>query len=358
METLRRRELETLLEVVRELYVACDLDGFRNRLVALLPRLVACDVVAYFDIDLKKPAIEWLVEPKEAVRFPGASTIYGTYMGQSPLFSAYAQGRGSAVKVSDFLSLAEYRRTALYNEFFRRLGADRQIAKGLPAPRGRVRGATLLRSRRDFDERDRLCLDLLRPHLLQAYRNAEAITRVAGESERLFAAIEKTDRGLVTLAPDGKPRRMTPLAARWLAEYFPGQSGRGGLPDLVVAWLRAQQERLTGSGDAPAAIEPLEIARDGRSLVIRLVLDPTGAILLLEERNGAIAPAALEPLGLTRREAEVLAWVAQGRSNAATAVILDISELTVKKHLEHVYAKLGVWNRTEAAARAAAIART
>jgi hypothetical protein len=52
----------------------------------------------------------------------------------------------------------------------------------------------------------------------------------------------------------------------------------------------------------------------------------------------------------------VLAWVAQGRSNYAIGVLLECSEGTVKKHLEHIYAKLGVWNRTEAAAQALAVA--
>lgn len=56
---------------------------------------------------------------------------------------------------------------------------------------------------------------------------------------------------------------------------------------------------------------------------------------------------------LSRREREVLYWAACGRSNQEIGAILDISGLTVKKHLEHIYDKLGVANRTEAAARIA-----
>jgi DNA-binding CsgD family transcriptional regulator len=54
------------------------------------------------------------------------------------------------------------------------------------------------------------------------------------------------------------------------------------------------------------------------------------------------------------REAEVLLWLTQGRSNHDIGVILGMSERTVKKHLEHIYAKLGVWNRTQAATKALA----
>ncbi len=53
----------------------------------------------------------------------------------------------------------------------------------------------------------------------------------------------------------------------------------------------------------------------------------------------------LEKLGLSARESEILLWVAQGKSNFETAVILNISAATVKKHLEHIYEKLGVEGR-------------
>ena len=59
--------------------------------------------------------------------------------------------------------------------------------------------------------------------------------------------------------------------------------------------------------------------------------------------------SALESLGLSRREAEVLAWVAQGKTNAEIGEILSLSPRIVGKHLEHVLAKLGVESRTAAA---------
>ena len=63
-------------------------------------------------------------------------------------------------------------------------------------------------------------------------------------------------------------------------------------------------------------------------------------------------PAQLESLGLTPREAEVLFWVARGKTNDEIATVLSIGLTTVKKHLESTYAKLGVENRTTAAAMA------
>lgn len=57
----------------------------------------------------------------------------------------------------------------------------------------------------------------------------------------------------------------------------------------------------------------------------------------------------VEKLGLTPRESEVLLWVAQGKGNAEIASILATGESTVKKHLEHIFEKLGVENRGAAA---------
>jgi DNA-binding CsgD family transcriptional regulator len=58
--------------------------------------------------------------------------------------------------------------------------------------------------------------------------------------------------------------------------------------------------------------------------------------------------------GLTGREAEILTWVARGKTNKEIATLLFVSPHTVRRHLENVYAKLGVHTRTAAVARATA----
>ena len=70
------------------------------------------------------------------------------------------------------------------------------------------------------------------------------------------------------------------------------------------------------------------------------------------KRAGEAKPEELESLGLTPREAEVLFWVARGKTNDEIATVLGIGLTTVKKHLESTYSKLGVENRTTAAAMA------
>ena len=64
------------------------------------------------------------------------------------------------------------------------------------------------------------------------------------------------------------------------------------------------------------------------------------------------SPIPLETLGLTQREAQVLLWVAQGKSNGDIAIILGMAEKTVKKHMTSIFNKLGVEGRNAATVRA------
>jgi DNA-binding CsgD family transcriptional regulator len=72
------------------------------------------------------------------------------------------------------------------------------------------------------------------------------------------------------------------------------------------------------------------------------------SVTLLQLRP--VAASRVRSADLTRREAEVLSWLAKGKTNRDIADILGMSPRTVNKHLEHVYAKLGVETRTSAAA--------
>ena len=78
-------------------------------------------------------------------------------------------------------------------------------------------------------------------------------------------------------------------------------------------------------------------------------------VLLLREEAPDPSLMLVNALGLTEREAEVLYWVAQGKTSPEIAIILGSALKTVKKHLQRVYEKLGVETRTAAALRASEI---
>lgn len=134
---------------------------------------------------------------------------------------------------------------------------------------------------------------------------------------------------------------------------------RRRLPDarVIVLTSFADDERLLPAVQAGAAgyllknVQPRELARAVRAAHRgEALLDPVVAAKLVDaiaQPRGA-APAD----GLTPREREVLALIARGRSNKLIARELGISEKTVKTHVGHVLAKLGVTDRTQAALRA------
>jgi DNA-binding NarL/FixJ family response regulator len=124
------------------------------------------------------------------------------------------------------------------------------------------------------------------------------------------------------------------------------------LPQRIQIWLH--QCAAAPPGSEPASID----LKTGKSSVaMRLIyitqIGPDEYLLrLVEGAVGDDQTLLKQKLTVTEREAEVLLWIARGKSNRDIAEILDLSPRTVNKHLEQIYAKLGVENRASAAALA------
>jgi two-component system, NarL family, response regulator LiaR len=131
---------------------------------------------------------------------------------------------------------------------------------------------------------------------------------------------------------------------------------------VIVLTSFLDDERLMPALQAGAAgyllkdVEPAELARAVRSACAgEALIDPTVAARLLHtlsgEANWDRGAAAHEGVieHLTRREREVLELIALGHSNKRIALELGVAEKTVKTHVGHLLAKLGVADRTQAA---------
>jgi two-component system, NarL family, response regulator LiaR len=139
-----------------------------------------------------------------------------------------------------------------------------------------------------------------------------------------------------------------------------GEKGsRGGRARVIVLTSFLDDDRLLPAIEAGAAgyllknSEPAELARAVRAAHAgEAIIDPTAAARLVDALSSKdrTSRSAAEPLDqLTAREREVLTLIAGGRSNKRIALELGISEKTVKAHVGHVLAKLGVTDRTQAA---------
>jgi len=173
-------------------------------------------------------------------------------------------------------------------------------------------------------------------------RNAR-VARLARE------AVDVGGHGVVMVDSQGRIAWRSPRAERWLREFFPEHDG--ALPgDWAGMATRSARDGVDG-----AHAGTMRVLRAARALVARS-LGPVGigeSMLLLHVEEPGPAPASrLDTAALTPREAEVLSWIAKGKTNRDIGDILGISARTVNKHLEHIFEKLGVETRAAAAALA------
>ena len=208
----------------------------------------------------------------------------------------------------------------------------------------------------------------VKPHELLA----RMAMHLAGARERRQArnALDAFGYATLTVRPqDGKLMWQTPLSRELLERYCPHHPPYASrtAPE-VQAWLQECLRQLQ-RGDAP---RPLVLSLgEGARLTLRLH-QQTGdnesasaaegeewsgddwLIVMREDSDRAVMEAMRAAFALTLREAEVLYWVVKGKTNKDVGDILGSSPMTVKKHLERVFVKLGVETRTAAAGKATA----
>jgi DNA-binding NarL/FixJ family response regulator len=162
------------------------------------------------------------------------------------------------------------------------------------------------------------------------------------------AALDVSGRYLLAVNGHGKIVWATPQAQRLLSESLASGTGdKFVLPEPMMQWLEEAQK-----GKAKSKTQALSFP-ENEQLRLQYMgkLGPNEFLLRLAKDTSADMPAEFSSeLGLTTREGEVLSWLSKGKTNRDIAQILGLSPRTVDKHLEQIYAKLGVENRTAAAA--------
>jgi DNA-binding CsgD family transcriptional regulator len=356
MDTVREADVRALLELVNASNAHRTLRGFREGILPGLKRIVPSDWCSYNEVEAERGFV--LMDPPDQLDVfddPGATLARNG--ANHPLIAHYTRTRdGRAYKLSDFVTRDELHRLQVYEEIFSRIGVEHQIAFTLPSQPTVVIGVALSRSgRTDFAERDRTMLNLLRPALVQAYRNVAAYARLHATLRSLARGLADRGEGVVTFNREGRIEFLSPTARTLLETRFPDWSGRGGrLPQPLADALEQARAAARAEGTVPDAA-PVMVPGDDGSLVVRLVPARVGDepdALLLEARSEPLGVEQVRALGLTRRQAEVLRLVALGSSTEQVADALGISTATVRKHLEHVYERLGVTSRTAAVATA------
>ena len=163
------------------------------------------------------------------------------------------------------------------------------------------------------------------------------------------AALDVSGRYLLAVNGVGKIMWATPQARKLLSDALSAESDDDVvLPDPIPQWLDQARKGKAGS---KAAIMTALPGNEALRLQYMGRLGSNEFLLRLAKDSGTETPAEFSSeLGLTTREGEVLSWLSKGKTNRDIAQILGLSPRTVDKHLEQIYSKLGVENRTAAAA--------
>ena len=158
------------------------------------------------------------------------------------------------------------------------------------------------------------------------------------------SALDTAGQNLFAVDREGNLLWSTPQVSRCLPDS--NQPEYGVIQGKLEEWLGHRLE--------PGHTMPLRILDTPRSLEYLALVDGREYLLRLKtpQNQNSAAAALREKFQLTLRESDVLLWIANGKTNREIGEILDMSPRTVNKHLEQVFRKLGVENRTAAAAGA------
>jgi DNA-binding CsgD family transcriptional regulator len=320
---------------VSELHELDDPLPFPPRLLASLQQLIPSDEVGYSELDPVAQASilqAWHADGESEVFAgnEGSDTqeeveLFWRVRDTHPL-CGYRRASGdwtTPYKASDFVTLRAFRRTAIYDAFYRG-SVDHWLDVGLAATPTRTR--VFIFARRggaDFDERDKLVAELLQPHLAARAQAAADAERAAAAFAAVDAEADDEARRIVLCSTTGVIEFASPFARALFKRYLGVENGR--VPESLLAHRE------------------LEFDHGDRRLHVRIARAGGVHVLVLDERDMRVAR-------LTARERQILEHAALGKENDEIALELEIAPATVAKHLEHVYRKLGVPNRTAAAA--------
>ena len=178
MAYVARRDLRKALQFLHDVSAqSCSATELARAGVASLPRLVDSEITTLSVCDLASGKRSVISSLAGAISTEDLASFDRNFH-QHPLVVYHASHRGGpSRKISDLLSTRDFQRTAVYNEYYRKIGITSAIAVPLYVDDTLLVSFVLNRARSDFSERERELLDLLRAPLAALYRGAVALQR-------------------------------------------------------------------------------------------------------------------------------------------------------------------------------------
>jgi DNA-binding CsgD family transcriptional regulator len=332
-----RHQLRELLSLAGDLRESPDVDVLRRLAVKRLGRVIAGEGASFNVIELATQRF-WAVP--EHADWDALTTVIAAHPSEHPLLPIYVRaGMAAGVRtLSDVATARAFHATALYSDGYRHYGVEDVAILPVPAEEGRRCGYSMTRASRRWSDGERDLLALLQRELAGAESLVGERVRARAVARALHSTGALYGDGVALLGVGGQVLETNDVARRWLADP--------AARDQLGAWVACRRV-----GRAPSVIM---LAGHGGAIWARHLhgggSEPDAVLLHRVRQPVAVA----RDLGLTPREADVLAHAATGLSDVEVARDLAITVRTVGKHLEHIYRKLGVPGRTAAAARLSA----
>lgn len=204
-------DFDLLQRAILELHKLRSIAAFKAALPAVLSKVIPADcffLLEYDELSPRANRARLVSKTDPEARITPDMVRYSESAFFTHPFSQYLARTGDVapLKISDFYNRRQFRNSEVYRHFYKAMESEALIATALMSPAQRRVGCFNLARRKDFSERDRLLLTLLRPHIQLAQHNAEQWT-VWMKSNRS----SRSNRSTNALTP-----RETEIA-RWLA---------------------------------------------------------------------------------------------------------------------------------------------
>jgi DNA-binding CsgD family transcriptional regulator len=336
-----------------------DAPSFEARVAQIAGEMLGADTALLVSVDVERQAFRLAAWPPDRFQHLDQAEVFRLHSAEHPFVARCGKSRSTrAVRLGDLVPREQFARTDLYRSLYRFQGIEHQLLMLVASPDGLWRALAVNRRSHDFTADEVLALESLWAHVMLAQRKLRRHPR-AGPPRSVEAEGAHDAAGIIVLNSAGTVMLCSQQARFWLEDYF-GRSGVvfGHRIDLPRPVRDCFDDRLrresTGMGLRVVRRDPLVAMRGERYLSLDLNIDRGKDlhIITLEEVILNAPAAALETLGLTAREAEVMSWVAQGKTAREIGMILGTSTRTVQKHMEHIFEKLGVESRTAAILKA------
>ncbi len=345
-----RDEAQLQMQLIEALGSSLDVDVVLSSAYPLLTRLVPADYGALGISASGQPRdFRWSVAQLPKAYFES----YPAMAGHDFVRRAVAERPNVVLRDQDMLSRAELEASPLYHRA-REVGAPLQqvMAVMLHVDARWQSGLSLYRERRrPFSSRERALLQRVTPALANAVRNCHSYGEAADWKSALDQLLEGQAESVLLVGLDGSEVARTPGVTPILERWFEPHELRGGrLPEplsaRVAAALTSGQPSMWRKQASPLALEVTVAPLTGS-------WGRSRCLLRFRQRSEALVLPPSWRSSLTSREQQVTTAVLRGWDNKLIGEDLSCAEATVKKHLQAVFAKLGVESRAALIARAA-----